>query len=191
MRSRCNVNQEQWEEKATAKCSPRNCSHNRSSKKESFHIDHDGNSERRQTSGGNIKLIRFLSHVFPVCQLGVSNVSASFFQGYKNLSRKILDAVWATPRVGWGGVLPYITGMCRPKGSWFWSSFFRTGYPFQRRFLERGIIFRTHQSSTFVSSHLKLFQGQIAFKNTAQCVNKQTVVLLLPPRTEYKKLAHF
>ena len=34
---------------------------------------------------------------------------------------------------------------------------FRTGYLFQRRFLERGIIFRTHESSTFVSSHLKLF----------------------------------
>ena len=32
---------------------------------------------------------------------------------------------------------------------------------------------------------------QIAFKNTVQCVNKQTVVLLLHPRTEYKKLAHF
>ena len=32
--------------------------------------------------------------------------------------------------------------MCRPKGSWFWSSWFRTGYPFQRRFLERGINFR-------------------------------------------------
>ena len=40
-----------------------------------------------------------------------------------------------------GGVLPYITytGMCRPTGSWFWSSWFRTGYPFQRRFLEQGI----------------------------------------------------
>ena len=41
------------------------------------------------------------------------------------------------------GEMPYITytGMCRPTGSWFWSSWFRTGYPFQRRFLERGIIF--------------------------------------------------
>ena len=40
-----------------------------------------------------------------------------------------------------GGVLPYITytGMCRPTGSWFWSSWFRTGYPFQRLLLERGI----------------------------------------------------
>ena len=42
---------------------------------------------------------------------------------------------------GGRGVLPYIayTGMCRPTGSWFWSSWLRTGYPFQRRFLERGI----------------------------------------------------
>ena len=47
---------------------------------------------------------------------------------------------WGTPP-GRGGVLPYITytGMYRPTGSWFWSSWFRTGYPCQRRFLERGI----------------------------------------------------
>ena len=29
------------------------------------------------------------------------------------------------------------TGMYRSTGSWFWSSWFRTGYSFQRRFLER------------------------------------------------------
>ena len=45
------------------------------------------------------------------------------------------------PDPGGGVVLPYITymGMCRPTGSWFWSCWFRTGYPFQRRFLERGV----------------------------------------------------
>ena len=69
-----------------------------------------------------------------------------------------------------------------------------------------------YESSSFVSSHLTFFiQGQIAFKNTLQCINKQTVVLLWHPRTkiknwpisrtgisfransrtEYKKLAHF
>ena len=65
-----------------------------------------------------------------------------------------------------GGILPYITymGMCRPKGSWFWSFWFRTGYPFQRRFLERGIIFRMHESSTFVSSHLKVFKDRLLLK---------------------------
>ena len=74
-----------------------------------------------------------------------------------------VSAILRSPR---GGVLPYITytGMCRPKGSWFWSSWFRTGYPFQRRFLERGIIFRTHESSTFVSRHLKLFKDRLLFR---------------------------
>ena len=37
-------------------------------------------------------------------------------------------------------------------------------YPFQRRFLERGIIFRTHESSGFVSSHLKLFKDRLLLK---------------------------
>ena len=77
--------------------------------------------------------------------------------------------LWGWPLLKGGagrGVLPYITytGMCRPTGSWFWSSWFRTGYPFQRRFLERGIIFRTHESSTFVSSHLKVFKDRLLLK---------------------------
>ena len=38
---------------------------------------------------------------------------------------------------------------------------FRTGNLFQRRFLERGITFRTHESSSFVSSHLKLFKDRL------------------------------
>ena len=64
------------------------------------------------------------------------------------------------------GVLPYITytGMCRPTGSWFWRSWFRTGYPFQRRFAERGIIFWTHESSSFERSHLKLFKDRLLLK---------------------------
>ena len=37
----------------------------------------------------------------------------------------------------------------------------------------------------------EIIQGQIAFKNTVQCVNKQTVILLLHPRTEYKKIGPF
>ena len=31
----------------------------------------------------------------------------------------------------------------------------RTGYPFQKHFLEQGIIFRMHEISSFVSTHLK------------------------------------
>ena len=43
----------------------------------------------------------------------------------------------------------------------------------------------------FCNQPFEIIQGQIAFKNIVQCVNKQTVVLLLHARTEYKKLAHF
>ena len=81
-----------------------------------------------------------------------------------------------------GGALPYITytGMCRPTGSWFWSSWFRTGYNISNA-----------RKLQFCKQPFEIIQGQIAFKNTVQCVNKQTVILLLHPGTEYKKLAHF
>ena len=49
----------------------------------------------------------------------------------------------------------------------------------------------------FCKQPFEIIRGQIAFllfvafKNTVQCVNKQTVILLLHPKTEYKNLAHF
>ena len=63
--------------------------------------------------------------------------------------------------------------------------------------LERGIHFITGynisnaQKLQFCKQPFEIIQGQIAFKNTVQCVNEQTVVVLFHPRTEYKKLAHF
>ena len=57
---------------------------------------------------------------------------------------------------------------------------FRTGYPFQRRFLERGIIFRTHESSSFVSSHLKLFKDRLPLNIR---LNELTSKLLYSCRT--------
>ena len=61
------------------------------------------------------------------------------------------------------------------------------GYPFQRRFLERGIIFRMHESSTFVSSHLKVFKDRLLLKLRFNALTSKR----LYARTEYKKLAHF
>ena len=82
------------------------------------------------------------------------------------------------------------TGMCRPTGSWFWNSWLRTGYPFQRRFLERGIIFWTHESSSFVSSHLKLVKDRLLLKIRFNALTSK-MLYSLHPRTEYKKFAHF
>ena len=39
-----------------------------------------------------------------------------------------------------------------------------TGYSFQRRFLKCGIIFKIHESSSFVSSYLKLFKERLLLK---------------------------
>ena len=81
-----------------------------------------------------------------------------------------------------GGVLPYITytGMCCPTGLWFSSSWFRTGYPFQRRFLERGIIFRTHESYSFVSNHLKLFKNRLLLKIRFNALTANCCTLVAP-----------
>ena len=60
-----------------------------------------------------------------------------------NVTASLLKRFWVILVVTYnpGGALPYITytGMCRPTGLWFWSSWFRMGYPLQRRFLEWGI----------------------------------------------------
>ena len=43
------------------------------------------------------------------------------------------------PHPGGGGYSHTLPIRVCATGSWFWSSWFRTGYPFQRHFLERGI----------------------------------------------------
>ena len=93
----------------------------------------------------------------PISEACTGDVEAAYSKfeclGYPRGQRKTsMFSFYATIPIGQfpsRGGTPYITytGMCRPKGSWFWSSWFRTGYPFQRRFLERGLIFRTHESS--------------------------------------------
>ena len=60
------------------------------------------------------------------------------------------------------------------------------GHDFEAPDLERVFISeafsRTHESSSFVSMQpFEIIQGQIAFKNTVQCVNKQTCCTLVAP----------
>ena len=64
---------------------------------------------------------------------------------------------------GAGTPIHYLYGYVPSDRSWFWSSWFRTGYRLKRRFLERSIIFRMHKSSSFVSSHL-LFKDRLLLK---------------------------
>ena len=71
------------------------------------------------------------------------------------------------PCLGSRGVLPYITymGMCRPTGSWFWSSWLRTGYTFQKRLISNA------WKLQFCKQPFEIIQGHIAFKNTVQFTN--------------------
>lgn len=83
-----------------------------------------------------------------------------------------------SPRWGGGGrVLPHntCTGMRSPMGLWFWDPWSHTGYPFSRRFLEWGIIFQTYESHQIISSHLKLFIGNLHKKKTF--INEQIQLL--------------
>ena len=71
----------------------------------------------------------------------------------------------------------------------------------QRRFLERGIIFQTHESSNFVSSHLKIFKDRLLLKIRFNaltskllyscCTLERSIKNWPISRTGYKKLAHF
>ena len=110
----------------------------------------------------------------------------SFLPDKRLVIRPVLTYALPGARGGGGGT-PYITytGMCRPTGSWFWSSWFRTAYPFQRRFLEQGIIFRTHESSSFVSSHLKLFKDRLHLKIRFNALTSK-LLYSLHLKTEYK-----
>ena len=96
-----------------------------------------------------------------------------------------------------GGVLPYITYtvMCRQTGSWFWSSWFRTGYPFQRRFLERGLKncgSRVYLLLKIVADYEEAFILCISRTNKEISFLKNRAISIYKlSRTEYKKLAHF
>ena len=124
--------------------------------------------------GGGGKFHKILFYCFFIVILFKKLLEVYSFALYQDLVHLLLTVyfqqssssfAWKEEAVG-RGVLPCInyTGLCCSTGSWFWSSLFRTGYPFQRRFLERGITFRTHESSSFVSSDLKLFKDRLLLK---------------------------
>ena len=94
---------------------------------------------------------------------------------------------------GKGGTpIHYLYGYVPPNGVVILKLLIQNGVSISEAFSRTGYNISNVRKLHFVSSHLTFFiQGQIAFKNTVQCVNNQTVVLLLHPRTEYKRLAHF
>ena len=58
-------------------------------------------------------------------------------------------------------------------------------------FSRKGYNISNARKLQFCKQPFEIIQGQIALKNTAQCVNKQTVIPLLHPVAEYKKIGSF
>ena len=94
---------------------------------------------------------------------------------------------------GGGGGTPihYLYGYVPPNGIVILKLMVLNGVSILEAFSRTGYNISNSRKLHFFKQPFEIIQGQITFKNTVQCVNKQTVILLLHPRTEYKKLAHF
>ena len=95
---------------------------------------------------------------------------------------------------GWGAAgtpIHYLYGYVPPNGVVILKLLIYNGVSISEAFSRTGYNVSNARKFQFCKQPFEIIQEQIAFKNTVQCVNKQTVVLLLHLRTEYKKLAHF
>ena len=95
------------------------------------------------------------------------------------------------PRGGGGTPIHYLYGYVPPKGVVILKLLIYHGVSISEAISRTGYNISSARKLHFCKQPFESIHGQIAFKNTVQWVNKQTVVLLLHPRTEYKKLAHF
>ena len=89
-----------------------------------------------------------------------------------------------------GSPIHYLYGYVPPKGVVILKLLTQNGVSISEAFSRTGYNISNARKLRFCKQPFESIQGQIAFKNTVQCVNKQTIVLLLHPRTEYKKLAY-
>ena len=90
-----------------------------------------------------------------------------------------------------GTPIHYQYGYVPPNGVVILKLLIQNGVSILEAFSRTGYNISNARKLQFCKQPFEIIQGQIAFKNTVQCINKQSVVLLLHPRKEYKKLAHF
>ena len=84
--------------------------------------------------------------------------------------------------VGGGGTLiHYLYGYVPPNEVVILKLPIYNGVSISEAFSRKGYNISNAQNLQFCKQPFELIQGQIAFKNTVKCVNKQTVVLLLHP----------
>ena len=90
-----------------------------------------------------------------------------------------------------GTPIHYLYGYVPPKGVLILKLLIQNRVSISEAFFRTGFNISNARKLHFCKQTFEIIQGQVAFKHTVQCVNKQTVVLLLHLRTEYKKWAHF
>ena len=75
----------------------------------------------------------------------------------------------------------YLYGYVPPNGVVILKLLIYNGVSISEAFSRKGYNIWNARKLQFCKQPFEIIQGQIAFKNTVQCVNKQTVVLLLHP----------
>ena len=82
---------------------------------------------------------------------------------------------------GGGTPIHYLYGYVTPNEVGILKLLIENGVSISEAFVRTGYNNSNARKLQFCKQPFEIIQGQIAFKNTAQCVNKQTVVLLLHP----------
>ena len=135
----------------------------------------------------------FRAHYSPLFQNTLSEISAAGAQycdasvyGRQRLSKvmKPKDKLWETfqltPGGGGGTPIHYLYGYVPPKGVVI-LKLLANGVSISEAFSRTGYNISNARKLHFCKQPFESIQGQIAFKNTVQCVNKQTVVLFVAP----------
>ena len=92
---------------------------------------------------------------------------------------------------GEGTPIHYLYGYVPPNGVVILKLLIQNGDLDLEAFSRRGYNIQNTRKLQFCKQPFETIQGQIAFKNTVQCVNKQTVVLLLHPVFQRAGWAYF
>ena len=84
------------------------------------------------------------------------------------------------PGGGGGTPIHYLYGYVPPNGVVTLKLLIQNGVSISEAFSRTGYNILKARKLQFCKQPFEIIQGQIAFKNTVQCINKQTVVLFAP-----------
>ena len=92
---------------------------------------------------------------------------------------------------GEGTPIHYLYGYVPPTGVVILKLLIQNGVSISETFSRTGYNISNARKLQFCKQPFEIIQGQIAFKNTVQCVNNQTIVLLLHPVFQHAGRAYF